>query len=81
MGKGTQIEQKAMDTMCTGVLVDMEVDEESRLSPLEESYFFNDVNNNYTLNTAEASTDPSTPPYISVQLWLHIVRLIAVSRD
>jgi hypothetical protein len=68
MGKGTQIEQKAMDTMRTAVLVDMEVDEESRLLPLEEPSFFNDVNRNYTLNTAQASTDPSAPPYISVQL-------------
>jgi hypothetical protein len=48
------------DVWRSAVLMGMEVDEESSLSVPEERSFFNDVNRNCTLNTVQASMDPST---------------------
>ena len=53
-----------MDTMRGALerakmLVGMEVDEESALPPPEEQSFFDDINRHCTLNTTQASTDPS----------------------
>jgi hypothetical protein len=56
-----------MDTMRGALerakmLVGMEVDEESALPPPEEQSFFDDINRHCTLNTTQASTDPSARP-------------------